>query len=193
MAMDQARPARTDPHLRRAAARLHRPHGGLQQPGHSRARGRRRRRRSIPDLRNLCRSARRIAQPEDRAAFHRPHLRVAGHAIGECDSSGLHTVLFRTRPEGGAPAPGGRLLQSAAPDRVGHRLTGAERCYHRGRRQRFADKPIRANRTADRDARSPEYRAGQPGTELCAVPAARAAADGAARRHCDQRRLCGGL
>ena len=103
--------------------------------------------RPIGDLARLRGAGGGVAQSQHRRARRRPRLGGAGDPLRRGHCRRLHPGQFRARPQGRAPPAGRRLLQSAVPDRRGHRLVGAER-QPRGRRQarrrrRAAPKPAR--------------------------------------------------
>ncbi len=120
-------------------------------------------------------------------------LASAARAIraGERHCRRLYPGQFRARPQGRAPAAGGRILQSAVPDGRGRGGVGPERQPRR--RQRGVRGPRGTKSVPHRGARCRDDRAGQSAEELRAVLAACAVADGRPCDHRARRRLRGRL
>ena len=189
MAAARSRGAHLD--LRRAAVRLRGPDRGLQSAGDPRTRGGRRRRGPIGDIACLRRTGGCVSQSRHCRTRRRPRVRGARDPGRGRHCRGLHPGQFRARPQGRAPAAGGRILQSAVPDGRGRGGVGSERQPRR--RQRGVRGPRGTKGVPHRRARCRDDRAGQPAEELRAVFAACAVADGRPCGHRACRRLRGRL
>src|SRR5512132_3308065 len=116
MAMAAARSRGPHLDLRRALVLLRGPDSGLQSAGDPRTRGGRRRRGPIGDIARLRRTGGCVSQSRHCRTRRRPRVRGARDPGWGRHCRGLHPGQFRARPQGRAPAAGGRILQSAVPD-----------------------------------------------------------------------------
>ena len=131
------------------------------------------------------------AESRHRRAPRRPRVRGARDPGRGRHCRSLYPGQFRARPQGRAPAAGGRILQSAVPDGRGRGGVGSERQPRR--RQRGVRGPRGTKSLPHWRARCRDDRAGQSAEELRAVFAACAVADGRPCGHRACRRLRGRL
>ncbi len=190
-AVDLAGSRRVPARVHHPAARRLDPRGDVQRAGHpSHARGDR---RSGPhaDFDGLCAGRGRRARRRRGRALRRSLLGDARGPLRRRDRGRVPSRTSRTRRARRPAAADRRVLQRTTIHRRQSRFLLAALRAGRGHRE-IADSAQR-RRLPARPARRRALCAGQPADQLCAIPAARHPADGAACSDRDFRRLRGGI
>ena len=170
-ALDASRPRRAFPRARRSADRLRAACLHLQQSGHPRSAGQRRRRRSVFDFDDLHSGDRLRAGGASRGTVHRLDERHARDSLGRSDRLRLHPAQFPAGLSIGEAAADRRLLQQAVPHAREQRFERALRRDQRGDRV-----PGQVGTVLDfssRGHRRPAVHAHQSRPQLRAVSASR--------------------